>query len=296
MRTFVGPGVRSGRAILAAAVTGGFALVSLTACGNDDPELRADDDPTVSSTSVPTPGPTTSAPGGPTSTTFHVEFPLPDCPPIAPELRDRIDREKEEALPDDPSFRRGQRAVAWLLESGWAERLDEAGVRSCGSGYGETFFLDVIDQSFPRDLEAELLAELPDDASVEFLRDPWTGSPEPATWELDDAHPSPGPTTTELHLRVFESSCSGGDDAKGRVAPPEIDYGADTITITAIVIAKPGAQTCPALIYDGEPLTVTLDEPLGDRELVDGGPAARDAEEGDGPPSTDPAGAPSTTS
>ena len=96
----------------------------------------------------------------------------------------------------------------------------------------------------------------------------------PATWALDPAFPSPGPASTELHVLVWETTCSGGAPTTGRMSAPDIEYTPETVTITIGVRPLGGIQTCP--LGPGTPATVRLAEPLGLRTLLDGGrvPAA----------------------
>lgn len=111
----------------------------------------------------------------------------------------------------------------------------------------------------------------------------WPTSPEPlpsavssmpagfgrATWALDPAFPSPDAASTELHVLVWERSCSGGSPTTGRMSPPFVEYTATTATITIGVRPLTGAQTCPG--PPGTPALVRLPEPLGPRTLLDGG-------------------------
>ncbi len=95
----------------------------------------------------------------------------------------------------------------------------------------------------------------------------------PASWALDPAFAAPGPDTTELHILVWERSCSGGAPATGRIAPPAVLVGTETVTITLGVRpieVPPGfAITCPG--PPGTPAILHLPEPLGSRQLLDGG-------------------------
>ena len=91
----------------------------------------------------------------------------------------------------------------------------------------------------------------------------------PATWALDPAFAAPGPTTTELHVLVWELACSSGTPTTGRMSDPVIDYGSSTVTITIGVRPLSGVQTCPGI--PGTPDLVRLTEPLGTRALLDGG-------------------------
>lgn len=89
-----------------------------------------------------------------------------------------------------------------------------------------------------------------------------------ATWE-----PTPeadlAPDVTEIPLLVNERACASGEPANDRIPEPDIDYGTDTVTVTIRVIPRPGGQDCPS--NPDTPYTLILDEPLGDRDLLDGG-------------------------
>jgi hypothetical protein len=82
----------------------------------------------------------------------------------------------------------------------------------------------------------------------------------------DDADLSP--ESTSIDLLVNERGCASGESAEDRMAPPQIEYGEDEVVVTTRVVPPPGPQTCPS--NPDTPLTVELEEPLGDRELLDG--------------------------
>lgn len=90
-----------------------------------------------------------------------------------------------------------------------------------------------------------------------------------ATWKLDPALPLPTADTTELHLLVWELTCSSGSPATGRMSAAHVAYATDAVTIAIGVRPKDGVQTCQG--NPGAPVTITLDEPLGNRTLLDGG-------------------------
>lgn len=84
---------------------------------------------------------------------------------------------------------------------------------------------------------------------------------------LDPAEP-PDPASTEVRLLVTEFACNSGQDAEGRVDVVSLR---ETDTAVAVVIAvqpRSGNATCPS--NPPTPFTLTLDAPLGDRELLDG--------------------------
>ena len=95
--------------------------------------------------------------------------------------------------------------------------------------------------------------------------------------EADDAQPAgwvPAPgadlsaRSTRIDVLVHEFACAGGQSAEGRIVPPTIEYQPDAVIITIEVIPKAGPNTCPG--NPDTPYTVELDEPLEDRQLLDG--------------------------
>ena len=86
-----------------------------------------------------------------------------------------------------------------------------------------------------------------------------------ATWQLvnDDVTAE----SASLEIGVMRVECAGGET--GRVLTPNITYNDDQIIIEALVERLPDGQyTCQG--NDVVPIEVQLDEPVGDRELVDG--------------------------
>jgi hypothetical protein len=119
----------------------------------------------------------------------------------------------------------------------------------------------------------ERLAELAerygaDRICFEIERTPTADDAEVAPWE-----PAPDadltPAATSIEVLVNERACASGTSAEGRIAPPTVEYGPDTVTITLAVIPVTGGADCPG--NPDTPFTVELDEPLGDRTLLDGG-------------------------
>lgn len=85
-----------------------------------------------------------------------------------------------------------------------------------------------------------------------------------ATWQLA----SPGavsPGSQELDVAVTRLGCAGGKT--GSVLEPRVKYELDRILIRTNVVAVDGAQECPG--NDAVPVTINLEEPVGDRQLVD---------------------------
>lgn len=88
-----------------------------------------------------------------------------------------------------------------------------------------------------------------------------------ATWSLDPLYPlSAG--ATELHILVAEWGCHGNLSAEGRIAQ-NIQYRDDAVVVTLAVRSPSGFQTCP--LPPPTPHVLHLDQPVGSRDLLDGG-------------------------
>lgn len=84
-----------------------------------------------------------------------------------------------------------------------------------------------------------------------------------------DPSESVDPGATEIEVVVTESGCASGQEPGDRLQPPEVVVEDDAVTVTFWVVPLGGAQECPG--NPPTPVTVTLDEPLGERALLDGG-------------------------
>ena len=87
-----------------------------------------------------------------------------------------------------------------------------------------------------------------------------------ATVTLDPAQP-PDPGSAEVSILVTEMACNSGEDAEGRVAVASLRETDDVVEVVIAVRPRGGGQTCPS--NPPTPFTLTLDDPLGDRELLD---------------------------
>jgi len=91
------------------------------------------------------------------------------------------------------------------------------------------------------------------------------------------------PHMTEIEVLVTERACNSGEDASGRIEEPVVTVGAESVTVVFAVRPRGGAQTCPSNPETSDVLV--LDEPLGDRVLLDGSDVPpRDATECADPP------------
>ena len=90
---------------------------------------------------------------------------------------------------------------------------------------------------------------------------------DPATWALPGARP--GAEATSFPILVTERGCASGQSSEGRLADPIVEYRDDAVLITTRVEPPVGDMfTC--LGNPATEVTVELDEPLGDRQLLDG--------------------------
>jgi hypothetical protein len=107
----------------------------------------------------------------------------------------------------------------------------------------------------------------------------WTGfgpgATSTASWRIDG---SVDPAATEVPLMVNENACASGRTAEGRIEEPDVDYRRDAVVVTIRVRERSGDQDCPG--NPDTPYVLRLDEPVGNRALLDGGqrpPAPPDA-------------------
>lgn len=90
---------------------------------------------------------------------------------------------------------------------------------------------------------------------------------DPATWALPGA--APGPEATSVSILVTEMGCASGQSSEGRVAEPIVEYTDDAVLITTRV-EPPVGDFFNCMGNPATEVTVELDEPLGDRDVLDG--------------------------
>ncbi len=76
------------------------------------------------------------------------------------------------------------------------------------------------------------------------------------------------PGDTELALLINEQACASGRAPVDREIVPLVTETAETVTIIVLVAPVEGGAECPGNPW--HPITVTLDGPLGSRQLLDG--------------------------
>ncbi|MBW3562880.1 MAG: hypothetical protein KY437_10335 [Actinobacteria bacterium] len=77
----------------------------------------------------------------------------------------------------------------------------------------------------------------------------------------------PSPDDREVRLAVFERACASGRSADGRVEVVRQTLTDDQLRLVVGVRAASGAQECPG--NPATPVTIELDDPLGERTVVD---------------------------
>jgi hypothetical protein len=105
---------------------------------------------------------------------------------------------------------------------------------------------------------------------------PDPGVSEAATWWLDPASLPIDPQATRLKGFVLERACASGQSPEGRILAPDVDYGAEALTITFSIAPLPTDQDCQGNSPFG--VVFELDEGVGERAIFDGSTTpARDA-------------------
>ncbi len=103
-------------------------------------------------------------------------------------------------------------------------------------------------------------------ASPEVTDSPAMPDSSPAVWELATSTAIDSGATV-FDVLVMRTECNSG--VTGTVNPPLVDFRAEEIVISFTVSpGTPAAATCQG--NDQVEYTVTLDQPVGDRRLVDG--------------------------
>lgn len=76
------------------------------------------------------------------------------------------------------------------------------------------------------------------------------------------------PDDTELSLLINEQNLASGQAPVDRDVVVRVTETADSVTVLALVAPVEGGADCPSNPW--HPVTVTLDSPLGSRQLIDG--------------------------
>lgn len=89
----------------------------------------------------------------------------------------------------------------------------------------------------------------------------------PAFLAVDPERPT-DPASNEVPVVINERSCASGQAPDDRAVVPHVDETDQAVTITVLVEHVQGSAECPENPW--HPITVTLQSPLGSRELLDG--------------------------
>jgi hypothetical protein len=92
----------------------------------------------------------------------------------------------------------------------------------------------------------------------------------PVAWHLASGAVATAQSTS-FPVFVEDDKCASGVPAAKRLRPPDIDYSKDAVTVTLTAELADTFHSCPEAIGPGVNIaTIHLDEPLGDRSLIDG--------------------------
>jgi hypothetical protein len=89
-----------------------------------------------------------------------------------------------------------------------------------------------------------------------------------ATFSLDPENP-PSAEDTVLHLLVMEQACHGGEDAEGRVEVVTMNQTDTSIELDIGVRPDTSSDAWTCQTNPATPFTVELDQPLGERDILD---------------------------
>lgn len=93
---------------------------------------------------------------------------------------------------------------------------------------------------------------------------------EVTTWKIDRSGPPQSAAGSTIRVLVEETNCNGGQPPeRERIQEPAITYEEDAITVTYSLVSSRSIATCEA--SPPARVDLVLDEPLGDRVLLDGG-------------------------
>jgi hypothetical protein len=222
--------------------------------------------PTTNTTTTTAPAPSTTLPAGPPVAVVSDPDPLVQCQGTPGTFRPSVFTTPDGAEQGTDAL---STALRTELERG---RFD---------GYPDTGWRLV----WSDDTTALFIAGVPPFArtfTMRFADDRWQAGagggcgalriapPEGAGWATWTIGARPPSDTASFTVFVDDPSCSGTQSAGDRILPPHIDERDDQVIITFTVTPlPPGSYTC--IGHAATPYTVTLQQPIGERALFDGG-------------------------
>lgn len=214
------------------------------------------------------PGGASADPGAPPSSGSYdcLGTPIPGEVLTDPRPATELDADGQEALgglevPDiDPAewtiASAGPEQVVLLRELTQPEDLGAGDVRT-----HELMVISIVDAPNIPDSPAWMMTAL---GTCALAADaPGAGT---ATITLDPAQP-PDPESAEVPLLVTERACNSGQDAEGRIEVVSLRETDGVVEFVIVVQPRGGDQECPS--NPPTPFALTLDGPLGDRDLLD---------------------------
>jgi hypothetical protein len=94
------------------------------------------------------------------------------------------------------------------------------------------------------------------------------GEGQPATFWIDPTALPLDPTATSFKAILREKACASGQTPNGRIAGTDVSFTASAVTVTILVTPLPDPQDCQG--NPEFPVTVTLSQAVGDRQVLDG--------------------------
>ena len=240
-------------------------LVAMAACG-EEPASR----PTVPAPSEPVP----SVPA-PSDSEPSDSVPSPGALRVAcgrVELGDPADlRLPDTPLDEEAAAALGQAQAAVGLEGELFDQYDwsvasrnDTGLVLFGRAIGEALAVEAPYADASLELRGDVWA-LTGWGTCHLVVDaPGFGN---ATVVLDP-DVEPDPAATELAVLINERECASGQPPIGREVVPVVVADDDRLVITVLVEPVAGDASCPSNPW--HPITITLDQPLGERQIFDG--------------------------
>jgi hypothetical protein len=108
-------------------------------------------------------------------------------------------------------------------------------------------------------------------ASYPRLTVPVDVTPYALSWIVDPAAAPISAEATSVPIVVRDTRCNSGRNPEGRLLPPTITYSDESIGITVLAMPLQEGVVQACLGGPSAEVTITLDQPLGDRTLVDTG-------------------------
>jgi hypothetical protein len=170
------------------------------------------------------------------------------------------------------------RSVTELPQTGWRELHSSQIAATFAVGdvetgwtvawlewFQESFMREGRDRHSTRDADGRWLPRGTYDNTTRFGVAPPDGTSRCFWW----LRTTPQPEDREIAVDATDPHCASGRATGARLRPPVVELTDDEVLIAFCATRLAGGQTCPS--HPPTPATVTLDGPIGDRTILDGG-------------------------